>query len=515
MKNYYRILGVGQSATDDDIKHSFRTLAKRYHPDVNPDDKAAAKRFADINEAYDVLSDPAKRAEYDNQIRLAAAQQEAARNAQQYNANNAGWAQAQFMAQVQAQVQAQLQPVRDRAYKDGYATGYRSGSQNAQQSATKLNARIKALTTENEKLKAATNTYRRDRSDLEQELFDRDREIARLLEQKHTLEDQLDWARMAASDAQAAAAEAKPETPVSETPQHHDPLRDRVADETQRVKTLMHEIEANAPSAAVSDDTTLAQNTRRKQIKQELDKLDGVFAQLAAEIKRMNEENKRRVELAKTDNFLAALEMQADEWAKKLNEDRKLAKNTHYGTLGVLIWATDSEIDAAYALLEQQLQGRDDEASKAKFERVKEAYKALVTEERRKEYNKTIGVSEEKVAYERQLIKENAKAQEAYRESLNTKAFWTRFDELTYLALAGNAQAQNTLGEIYYTGRYIKRDLTQAIYWFREAFAQRNAAAMYNLGTCYINGDGVGKNKSIGQSLLRQAENLGYKLKTE
>lgn len=517
MKNYYRILGVGQNATEDDIKHSFRTLAKRYHPDVNPDDKTAARRFADINEAYDVLSDPDKRAKYNEEIRIATAQANAARGAQQQTAtaNNAAW-QAQFVAQVQAQVQAQLQPVRDRAYKDGYATGYRSGSQNAQQSAAKINARIKALTTENDKLKISVDAYRRDRAAIEQELFDRDREISKLREQTQELESQLEWTRRASVSAAAGNngnASETAATASADADRTRDPLRTRVADETRRVETLMRELEANAPAETVSDDTTLAQNKRRKQIKQELDKLERTFSVLAAELKRMDEENKRRAELAKTEKFITALEMQADDWAKKLKEDRKLAKNTHYGTLGVLIWATDAEVDAAYALLEQQLQNREDEASRAKFERVKEAYKAIVTEERRKEYNKTIGVSEEKVAYERQLIKENAKAQAEYRNSVNTKAFWKRFDELTSLALAGNAQAQNTLGEIYYNGKYIKRDLTQAIYWFREAFAQRNPAAIYNLGICYQNGDGVGKNKSIAQSLLRQADNLGYKPK--
>ena len=73
MKNYYQILNVRQAATDEDIKRSYRILAKRYHPDVNPGDSSAADRFADINEAHDVLSDPQKRAEYDKKLKEAAA----------------------------------------------------------------------------------------------------------------------------------------------------------------------------------------------------------------------------------------------------------------------------------------------------------------------------------------------------------------------------------------------------------------------------------------------------------
>jgi DnaJ-class molecular chaperone len=64
-KDYYKILGVGKNATADDMKKAFRKLARKYHPDVNPGDKQAEARFKEINEAYEVLSDPAKREKYD------------------------------------------------------------------------------------------------------------------------------------------------------------------------------------------------------------------------------------------------------------------------------------------------------------------------------------------------------------------------------------------------------------------------------------------------------------------
>lgn len=64
-KDYYQALGVPRTASQAEIKKAFRRLAQRYHPDRNPDDRAAEQRFKDINEAHAVLSDPEKRRQYD------------------------------------------------------------------------------------------------------------------------------------------------------------------------------------------------------------------------------------------------------------------------------------------------------------------------------------------------------------------------------------------------------------------------------------------------------------------
>lgn len=64
-RDYYEILGVSADTSSEEIKKVFRRLARQYHPDLNPGDKAAEEKFKDIGEAYEVLSDPNKRSQYD------------------------------------------------------------------------------------------------------------------------------------------------------------------------------------------------------------------------------------------------------------------------------------------------------------------------------------------------------------------------------------------------------------------------------------------------------------------
>ena len=69
-KDYYEILGVKKNATDSEIKKAYRILALKYHPDKNPDNQEATEKFRDATTAYQILSDPEKRSQFDRYGRV-------------------------------------------------------------------------------------------------------------------------------------------------------------------------------------------------------------------------------------------------------------------------------------------------------------------------------------------------------------------------------------------------------------------------------------------------------------
>ena len=90
LRNYYEILGVTKNASSEDIKKAYRTLARKYHPDRNPGNKAAEEKFKDINEAYEVLSDISKRSQYDQFSKVWSKRGIGGRNGKSTSVNNFG-----------------------------------------------------------------------------------------------------------------------------------------------------------------------------------------------------------------------------------------------------------------------------------------------------------------------------------------------------------------------------------------------------------------------------------------
>src|SRR5436305_12194487 len=90
--DYYKTLGISKNASQDDIKKAYRKLARKLHPDLNPNDKEAHKKFQQVNEANEVLSDPEKRKKYDQYGKdwKHADQFEQARQQQRRRSSNSG-----------------------------------------------------------------------------------------------------------------------------------------------------------------------------------------------------------------------------------------------------------------------------------------------------------------------------------------------------------------------------------------------------------------------------------------
>lgn len=548
MKNYYQILNVKPTATEDEIKRSYRVLAKRYHPDVNPGDASAADRFADINEANAVLSDPTARAQYDAKLKEAAspkpnpediiarqraqaqaAARQAARQAAMHGVDpryaEAAMARAQqrerirqaqmqqaagghaaFGTSSQSQVQAQLTALRNQAFQSGHEQGMAEAQAAAEKEISRLNANLRAMLGENRRLKRQIEEDKelktqledaeRDRRELEQELFNRDRELSQEQLRSKEMEAQLTSYREAASAADAKNAEEL------------ENCRAALELANSRIQTLEQEI---GQSKMTNNAQIQLQQDKRRQMQEQIDALNAQVAELSATVDELRAENEQWEQYAKSEEFLSDAERRLQDWSKKTKADRRLAKTTLYGTLGVLIWATDAEIDAAYGKLVKRYSGKSDEALIAKLDKVKEAYAVLCNPESRAEYNESIGITPEKMAEERRLISEYEQIEEDYRSRLASKEFWARYDELNTSALSGDAASQNALGEMYYYGDELEQDLEQAVFWFKEAAKQKHADGMYNLGVCFVNGEGVEQNKTTGYGFIRQASKLGSK----
>lgn len=551
MKNYYQILNVKPTATEAEIKSSYRVLAKRYHPDVNPGDAAAADKFADINEANAVLTDPKARAEYDQKLKEASAPHAnpedviARQRAQAQAAARAAARQQAAFANMEATMsassrrdatilrarqaaQAQVQALCNQAFQSGIEQGIAESKKVADAEIARLNATIQSLQAENKKLKKSADEVislkrqlaesEQDRRELETELFNRDRELSQEQIRAKDMEEQLRAFRDGEVPAEGRRAEGD-STELREkleaAQRYINELTATNAKLTETNKELEQEnkkLEGECSQAGLTNKAQIQlQQDKRRQMQEEIEDLRRQVDELNAELEDARAELDQWQQYANSEQFISDTERRIEEFNKKTQSDSRKAKNTLYGALGVLIWATDEEIEAGYNKLVKRYSDKADDTSAAKLEKVKEAYAVLSDPKKRAEYNSTINITDERIEEERKLIAENERIMEEYREQLASKEFWEHYDELNASALEGDAAAQNALGEMFYYGDEIERDLDQAVFWFKEAAKQKHPDAMYNLGICFINGEGIEKNENTGKGFIRQAAKLGSK----
>ncbi|MCH5164961.1 MAG: DnaJ domain-containing protein [Clostridiales bacterium] len=571
MKNYYQILNIKPTATENEIKSSYRVLAKKYHPDVNPGNSAAADKFADINEANAVLSDPKSRAEYDAKLKESmsgrlnpesviakqraqaqAAARQAARQAafrnSGMNMNNmnvsamrdatiararqaaqaqaaARQAQAQAQAQFQnAQMQAQVQALRNQAYQNGREQGKAEAQAAAEAEINRLNESVRSLLAENKRLKRNVEDdsdlkrqladAEQDRRELEGELFNRDMELTKERDRADELEAQLNELRELGSADSEAIQKVREEADNLHVMLEKARLCiKKLEQENKKLEQDKKKLEMDKSQFELKNQAQIhLQQDKRRQMQEEIEELHRQVATLTAEVETLRSENDQWQQYAKSEEFLSDAERRIEDWNKKAKADRRKAKSTLYGDLGVLIWATSEEIDDAYNKLCKRYAGKADESIVVKLAKIKEAYGVLSDPVKRSAYNASIAVTEEQIEEERRLIAENESLIEEYRNRIAGKEFWAHYDELTAAALAGDPAAQNSLGEMYYYGDEIENDFEQAVYWFKEAAKQKHPDAMFNLGICFMNGEGIELNIATGQGFIRQAAKLGSKL---
>ncbi|MDE7106742.1 MAG: DnaJ domain-containing protein, partial [Clostridiales bacterium] len=363
MKNYYQILGVKPTATEAEIKSSYRVLAKKYHPDVNPDDATAASKFADINEANAVLSDPQARAEYDAKLREAnaphpsqeeiiarqrAQAQEAARQAafrnMNMNMNMGGRHDSVTMARMRAQAQAnmaqaQIQALVNQAYQQGVAEARAQADAEIKKlkaalaSAVAENKKIKPLQDSEAELKRKLRDAEEDRRDLEQELFNRDRENTlantRIKELEEALSEQggnaAKRARNENSELKAELDKAK--KTIKELEREKSVIqaeKEKIEKEKSSLSENVSKLERDNKQHDLKNSAQIMlQQDKRRQLQDEIDAQNKKIEELTAELEAVRAENEQWQQYAKSEEFLSDTEKRIESWTKKTNADKR------------------------------------------------------------------------------------------------------------------------------------------------------------------------------------------------
>ena len=562
MKNYYKVMGLKTTATDSEIKSTYRLLAKRFHPDVNPGNAVAAEKFAALGEAYETLGDPTKRAEYDRQLAEAmqaaaaqqAAQAAAAREAAYAYGAHPGWQQAyaqnraqsaytqaqqtraqsvytqaqyarnQFVQQ-QAQMQQWLQKINE-AQHEGFAKGHDAGFTEAR---VRFGAEIEHLKSELDAAKsreadyaAASDRFRKRYEALESEYASaktrwNDKET-RLNAKAEKLAADADRLK---KDQQSKAKKAATDNALIIK------LKAQVKDQETELTELKKRVAELEKENGESTGRLFKKDTAITDLKLEITRLSGekkYFEEEYNKLKTQVDEKEEAIEMlnqtvAQWEDFSASLDTAEamkslkNGWDKQMRDLKKKLKNTHYGTLGVLYIATDDEIKEAFRKLVKKYtkKAETDKEFETKLFAVNEAAKILTDPEKRAQYNAEIGVTDEEIAAFAEEKSKHEESMDRLEREAGEQEFWAYVEDLMYNAQTGDVESQNTLGEMYFSGEELERDAEQAVYWFKEAAKAKHPEAFYNLGVCFLTGDGTDMDVEKGKGFIKQAAKLGSK----
>jgi len=517
MKDFYKILGVASTATKDQIKTVYRQKAKQFHPDLNDNKVEAADKLAKINDAYATLGDDAKRKEYDRAV----AQYRASLRAQQASASaeQSPFAGAQAgqrpNPQANAYANAQTPPrqgfanhipieqLTANAYNQGYTKGYNDSSSRQRESERTFNAKIKSL---EESLSAAQAERGRAEASLRQleyKLTDAKTTTYAAEEQvkELQLENEALWEQIReAKEVKESAESISIATDGGTLGEQDDALLKTIAELERQLAAANAEVADLTNRAKVGETLAFESAIEANSLKEENKMLEDQVAKLGQHLQAFENEDSHETLIADREH--------------KIKLIKKRIKNTHYGTLGILFWENNEAIVKAYKKLHARnkfKQEKGDLKAAAKIVEIETAYKTLIDSTKRKKYNASVDISEEEIKQEKEDQKTFEKAAEKLLSLKAEDAFWAHVDEIMFLAQTGEADAQNRLGEMYSSGIEIEKDLEQACYWFKEASKQTHPDAVFNLGKCYINGEGVKVDKVKGLAFIKQAAKLGCK----
>lgn len=485
MKNYYKVLGIKISASDVEIKQAYRNLAKTLHPDHNRNNPNAESQLADINEAYEVLSDRNRRAEYNTQLNMMLNARSAPVYGQAMRTGYTrpgqgprpqyGFAQNMNMggmnaAQAAAAEQAAITNALNQSYSDGYSKGYSDAQ-------ARLENELNSYKNEIATLKIKLRDQEKETEEADREIETQSEKLAKLIVENERLKLQASEMVKSEKDKEYTAAIEKMQFELS------------------------------------------VANTQLERYKEKIKQTEDVlFIKTGEASDLMDENTELKAKLAEYEEFADKVDTDAEiqriiyEREIKLKEDKKTFKDTYYGALGVLFWEDFAEIEKNYQKLKKRYSikaAAGDEKFTKKLNDLETAYAALKDPAKRKKYNAGLKVTEEDVEHEKQLAADYDAIVSRYHQEKADEEFWAYVDELMLLSQSGDAEAQNTLGELYYYGDELEQDLEQAFYWFKEAAKQHNPTAIFNMGQCYLNGEGTDKDEAKGMGFIKQAAKMG------